>query len=301
MAKFVMLIGLPGAGKSQCAERLKGDLRLSSPLVIASDAIRKEIFGDETIQDNPERVFELMQQRTIAAITSGNDVIYDATNISRKKRRHLLTQLPSCEKIACVVWARYETCIERDAARSRTVGEDVIRRMLINFQPPYYDEGWNRIVFQMNDAPYTRADYDGWLDCNHDNPHHPNTVKEHTLQVMKAVIGNSPIRTNHKGLYNAIIVSAALHDTGKKFVKAFRDSRGNESEIAHYYGHHNVSSYYSIGYEETIGFDIKKRAFIAWLVNVHMEPFFNSKYYRSLDAELKSAVDFLHKCDEEGA
>ena len=45
MAKFVMLIGLPGAGKSQCAERLKGDLRLSSPFVIASDAIRKEIFG----------------------------------------------------------------------------------------------------------------------------------------------------------------------------------------------------------------------------------------------------------------
>lgn len=301
MTKFVMLIGLPGAGKSQYAEHLKSDLHLNSPTILSSDAIRKEIYGDETIQDKPEKVFELMRQRTVTSLNEGRDVVYDATNISRKKRRHLLSQLPPCDKIACVIWAKYETCIKRDATRERSVGKSVIKRMLMNFQPPYFDEGWDRIEFKMNDTPYTRYDYDDWLDCEHDNPHHNNTVKEHTLRVMTAVSNITPARYAHKGLMDTIRISAALHDIGKKFVKSFKDSRGNPCEIAHFYSHHNVGSYFAIGYEEVLGLDIKKRAMIVWLINVHMEPFFNSKYYTTLRDDLKSAVNILHKCDVEGA
>ena len=242
-----------------------------------------------------------MRQRTVASLNEGRDVVYDATNISRKKRRHLLSQLPPCDKIAYVIWAKYETCIKRDAVRERSVGKSVIKRMLMNFQPPYFDEGWDRIEFKMNDTPYTRRDYDDWLDCEHDNPHHNNTVKEHTLLVMKAASNNITTRSAHKGLMDTIRIAAALHDIGKKFVKGFKDSRGNPCEIAHFYSHHNVGSYFAIGYEEVLGLDIKKRAMIVWLINVHMEPFFNSKYYATLRDDLKNAVDILHKCDVEGA
>lgn len=301
MAKFVMLIGLPGAGKSQYAERLKGDLRLSSPLVLASDAIRKEIFGDETIQENPERVFELMRQRTVAALANGNDVIYDATNISRKKRRHLLSQLPSCEKIACVVWARYETCIARDASRERCVGDKVIRRMLCSFQPPYFDEGWNRILFKINDEPYMPSDYENWVNCDHDNPHHANTVRKHCMQVLKQTAALPYDKFRGMSTNLILNVAAYLHDIGKKFVKAFKNSRGEPSNVAHYYNHQNVGSYFAIGYQDTLGLSTAMRAVIYWLINAHMDIFLNTKYSRNLPDDLKNLLDKFHTCDVAGA
>ena len=146
MVKFYMLIGLPGSGKSEIARQIAD----SNAVVLSSDAIRKEFY-----QDDPAKIFEEMQRRTIAALKDGKNVVYDATNISRKKRKHLLSSITiPCEKIAYVVWARYETCLARDNSRNRNVGESVIRRMLLNFQPPYYDEGWDNIEFRLNDEPY---------------------------------------------------------------------------------------------------------------------------------------------------
>lgn len=116
MVKFYMLIGLPGSGKSEVARQLAD----SNTTILSSDAIRKEFYGDETIQDDPAKIFEEMQRRTIAALKDGKNIIYDATNISRKKRKHLLSSITiPCEKIAYVVWARYETCVARDTGRNR--------------------------------------------------------------------------------------------------------------------------------------------------------------------------------------
>lgn len=293
MVKFYMLIGLPGAGKSEITRQLADN----NTVILSSDAIRKEFYGDEAIQDDPAKIFEEMQRRTIAALKNGKNVVYDATNIRRKKRKHLLSSITiPCQKIAYMVWARYETCIARDNNRNRSVGESVIKRMLLNFQPPYYDEGWDRIEFRLNDEPYRRSDYDNWLDCEHDNPHHNNTIKEHTLRVITEVAQKS----RNRGAIT-LIIAASLHDIGKKFVKTFKNSRGEPCDIAHFYNHHNVGSYFAIGYEETLGLHTKQRALIYWLVNVHMDPFLKTKYSAELPDELSKILDAFHQCDVAGA
>ena len=298
MAKFYMLIGLPGSGKSEVARQLAD----SNTTILSSDAIRKEFYGDETIQDDPAKIFEEMQRRTIAALKDGKNIIYDATNISRKKRKHLLSSITiPCEKIAYVVWARYETCVARDTGRNRNVGENVIKRMLLNFQPPYYDEGWDSIEFKLNDEPYKRSNYEDWLNCEHDNPHHNNTVKEHTLNVMTEAAKLQQGRRQGKGVAITLLVAASLHDIGKKFVKAFKNSRGEPCDIAHFYNHHNVGSYFAIGYEETLGLHTKQRALIYWLINVHMDPFLNTKYSAALPDELSHLLNAFHQCDVAGA
>lgn len=298
MVKFYMLIGLPGSGKTEIANRLAD----ANTIVLSSDAIRKEFYGDEAVQDNPSKVFEEMQRRTIAALKDRKNVVYDATNISRKKRKHLVSSLSvPCKKVACVIWARYETCLSRDGARNRNVGENVIKRMLMNFQPPYYDEGWDEIRFELNDTPYLRSDYDGWIDCEHDNPHHNNSVKEHTLKVMSEAVKLGQGRSARKGVAITLILAASLHDIGKKFVKGFKNSRGEPSEIAHFYNHQNVGSYFAIGYEETLGLNAKQRALIYWLINVHMDPFLHTKYSAALTDELSELLNIFHSCDVAGA
>lgn len=291
MVYFYMLIGLPGSGKSRHALNI---MPKTNSIIISSDAIRKEFYGDEAIQGNPGLIFEEMQRRTLKNLNANKSVIYDATNISRGNRTHLLNSLPkNCIKVAIVIWAKFDTCVKRDRNRDRTVGEQVIRRMLLKFQPPYYDEGWDKIEYILNDKPYSSRDYNDWLDCNHDNPHHNNTVKEHTEKVV--FIANKSI---HK---EVLVPAAKLHDIGKKFVKCFQNAKGEKSEIAHYYNHQNVGSYFAIGLFETSDYCNKMKALIYWLINRHMDPFLHTNYYTKLSSDLRLILDAFHECDVKGA
>ena len=140
-----MLIGLPGCGKSYYAD---GYRRNPNVKVFSSDDIREEVYGDASVQDAPDKIFDIMKQRTLEALDAGYDVVYDATNVIRKYRKELLKSLPEyVSKIATVCWAPLEVCIERDASRERKVGKAVIDKMLRRWETPYYDEGWDAIYF----------------------------------------------------------------------------------------------------------------------------------------------------------
>ena len=291
-----MMIGLPGAGKSYEAQ--KSLATSPNTILLSSDTIRKGLYGNESIQDDPTRVFDLMLNRARKALLNGQNVIYDATNIVRKKRIHTLRQLPTCKKIARVVWAKLETCISNDANRERNVGQAVIEKIIKRFQYPYYDEGFDSIKVIVKDNLYTDANYLDWMDCSHDNPNHAyNSVLQHTTKVCEAIKSK---RTSNK---STLLLLGKYHDIGKKFTKTFINSKGIKTEIAHFYDHQNVGSYMALGCEELSKLPLKERLLIAWLVNNHMEPFpfSNSKYYRTLPAELKNLVDTFHLYDVEEA
>lgn len=122
MKLFMMVVGLPGSGKSTWAKNYIENT-YEKIVYLSSDAIRKELYGDESIQGNPNEVFELMKKRTLAALKENCQVIYDATNVTRKNRRSIISQIPNGVVKKCVIiWARIETCISRDSRRERSVG-----------------------------------------------------------------------------------------------------------------------------------------------------------------------------------
>ena len=297
---FTMFVGLQGVGKSFEAQKLLHNN--SNTILLSSDDIRKELYGNEAVQTDPSRVFDLMLKRARTALQNGQSVIYDATNINRKKRTHTLRQLPPCRKVAMIVWEKLETCITNDKSRERCVSSEVIERMLNNFQPPYYDEGFDEIILITKDALYSEADYEEWMNCSHDNPHHSyNTVAQHTAQVVDEV---NRLEIDTESLNKRILLwSAKLHDIGKKSTKTFVNSRGLTTEIAHFYNHQSVGSYMALGYAPLNELDYKDKLLVVWLINNHMEPFpfSNSKYYKTLPADLKTLVDTFHQCDLKGA
>ena len=305
-----IMVGLPASGKSTFASVLSILSEDCEKVWLSSDELRKELFGDENVQDKNNILFEEMQRRAVVALKEGKDVIYDATNICRKDRRHILGCLPkNVYKVAIVTWCKYDICVERDKHRERTVGEDVIKKMICRFQPPFYDEGFDEIRFRFfNDYHYdnivgnfyTDEDYKDWMNCEHENPHHKNTVGEHTQKMLECLRENKLMSL----AYNLDVLENAIkyHDCGKKFVKSFINARGDECDEAHYYNHQNVGSYFVIG---MMGYDQKyshdEVLLVSWLVNNHMEPFFKSKYYEELPLYLKSLIDIIHECDVNGA
>ena len=283
---LILLVGIPGSGKTTYAEKYIEE----HPGVahLSSDKIREELWGNEATQGDNNEVFSLMQSRAIEALNNGQSVVYDATNITRKDRSYIISLCPKFVKIEChIVWAPIEVCIERDAARERTVGKEVIDRMLKRFQAPYYDENIHEIKviwttpYYFNPSVYLDNLINA-SDIPHDNPHHTLNIKDHCNEAYRYAVNH------HFPSY--LVMAAKYHDIGKPYVKAFLDSKGNPSESAHYYQHQCVSAYMYYGID-------KHNFFIAWLISTHMDTYLNTKYYNKLPSYLKKQVDLLHEAD----
>lgn len=285
MPKLVLLVGIPGSGKSTYAANYLPAYP-KQKVHLSSDSIRAELYGDESIQGNPSEVFSLMQTRAVEALNNGYDVVYDATNLTRKDRASIISLCPKFVQIeAHIIWAPIETCIERDASRDRTVGKEVINKMLKRFQAPYYDEGIDGIkVIKPED--FDRGEY--YYECDlamsipHDNPHHTLDIDDHCF--MAGVY----IRKKCSNL--DLIRAADIHDIGKPYVKSFTDSKGNPCDIAHYFQHQCIGAWISYGFSDVT-------PDTAWFISTHMEPYFNSKYYNNLPPFLKKDMDLLHEAD----
>ena len=71
--KLIILVGIPGSGKTTYANNYM--VLNSNTIHLSSDAIRKELYGDENIQGDPAEVFSLMQKRAVEALNDGYNVI----------------------------------------------------------------------------------------------------------------------------------------------------------------------------------------------------------------------------------
>ena len=293
---FYMMVAPPASGKSYYVQQNAKQ----TDVVLSSDAIRIELFADVNCQENNNKVFEVMRNRTIDALNNGKNVWYDATNMTRKSRKSIMSQVPAfVQKIAVVVWNDIDVMIEQDKNRDRHVGKYVIMKMLKRYQPVWYDEGFDeiKIISQSFDILKSTDTYLENMKIPHDNPHHKLNVYEHSIAASKYFTDHySNIEIEHcvqniTNNYTRIVLHYAVmfHDIGKPYTKQFLDAHGNPSEIAHYYGHDCVGGWLALS--------IMNDPLLSWLVGNHMLPFFDSSYYKKLPPLYKWMIDLIHEAD----
>ena len=231
MTKLVVMVGLPGSGKSTEARRLCDSL---DAVIFSSDEYRLRLLGDESRQAGNQLVFERLYEDLVDCLARGKSVILDATNITVKDRKSVMNRVSKidCDRIAYVVATPIDVCLERNKNRSRVVPNDVILRMQKRFQFPMYYEGFNSIVV------HTMNDVIGFSDLiknmdkmdgfNQMNPHHKYDLLEH-----------STILANHYDKAKPEYFAGIVHDIGKLFTQTI-DDRG----IAHYFSHDSIGAYY---------------------------------------------------------
>lgn len=252
---FILMIGLPGSGKSTVAAYLAN---VHNAKIFSSDTYRNELLGDENDQSQNSKIFEKLHLDMRQALLQGDSVIFDATNVSLKDRIRCLANIPKgIDKIAYVVNTPIEECIKRDAQRERTVGKEVIEKFEKRFQFPQLFEGFNAI-FLHKENKYDKNKYAEILirmnQFNQYNPYHKYFLGEHCLRVAKCYEEGSLEYT-----------AGLLHDIGKLFTQKF-----DENRVAHYYSHENVGAYYLCSHTELIH-QVKCDLFdILFYVNYHM-------------------------------
>lgn len=269
MIKFFMMIGLPASGKSEQAKKFAAEYDAQ---IFSSDSLREEMFGDINHQADNDTLFKELHKRIRECLTSGQSAIYDATNINYKRRMEFLKSLNKipCEKIAVLIATPYEICLERNTQRERKVPEQVIKRMYLNFNIPFWYEGWDdiQIVYSEGAENYKGWDRE-WIESvknfNQDNSHHALSLGDHCWKAVKYIDSNTPCcHTTSTELRHA----AMLHDEGKMFAKGFYDAKGNPSEEAHYYSHEYCGAYNSLFYEIACN-----HLYVAQLIQWHMRPY----------------------------
>jgi predicted kinase len=154
-ATIVLLIGLPGSGKSSLARFLLSQwqgCRLISP-----DLVRAELYGDATIQGNWETIEAVLLRQLRSAGDCGDRppepaALYDGTNADLKYRTALLEQLHKCGFTQIIgVWldVPLELCLDRNNRRDRRVPPAVIEAMnqALSNDPPCLAEGFNQLIW----------------------------------------------------------------------------------------------------------------------------------------------------------
>ena len=303
---IAMLCGLPASGKSTYANELAKNMNAT---VLSSDALRLEMFGDETDQDHNQQVFQELHKRVKEHLRAGKNVIYDSTNISSKRRRSFLEELKKidCFKECIIIATPYEQCLENNKNRERKVPEWVIERMYRKWQTPHWFEGWNNVDIKYWDDKHFVDEFaimESLLDFNQDNYHHSLTLGQHLFKTFE--ICNVECDVNNYNFADSIdILSACLmHDCGKPFVKTFINSKDEITDTAHYYNHEHVSAYESLFIRQDM---IKNPIEISALVTWHMQPYFferenneklHNKYKKIWGEKFYNMVMTLHKADK---
>lgn len=274
--KFIMMVGLPYSGKSTFAEQFKNDF-----IIHSSDKLRKELFGDENNQKYNAELFKELHMRIKEDLKAKHNVIFDATNLNKKKRITFLQELKNipCYKECVLCLLPYEDCFTRMVYRKRKVPTEVIYNMYKNFQPPHKSEGFDKITLYLNfdDTEESFLSYynstffySEAIDFNQDNSHHTLTLGEHCIKSAKYIKEHYPERED-------LFLASFYHDQGKMITKSATNSKGEMDGDFHYYQHHCCGAYDSFFYLYNYGCSTEDIIYISNLIYYHMHPYLSWK------------------------
>lgn len=156
MPNLFIMCGPSGSGKSTFVRKH----HQSDAVIVSTDSIRKELYGDESIQGDGARVFKIAYERIEKALKSGMDVWFDAMNIHYKDRKHLYkTYRPLCDKIVVFVMntASLNDCIERQNLRNRKVPAEIVKHQYAHWILPNEEEAEEALILYSEEVEEIEA------------------------------------------------------------------------------------------------------------------------------------------------
>ena len=287
MVEVVFCVGIAASGKTTWAYKQKGYV------VLDSDAVREELYGDATCQDNPDKVFNLIYKRAKDALREDKSVIFCSTNLTMKYRIHAIRQMkqvrPDAIIRAVIFNTPIEICEKQNKMRERQVPDWLFMKQLKTLQLPVYNEGFDIIdIIHNYGCDNTCLKYLGKIlkevgnYGSQKNKHHNLTLVDHC-----EAAGHYAIE---KKFDNSIITAAFLHDYGKAYTATYWPQK---DEDCHYPNHAEVGAYLALN----MGYSYK----VAILINYHMLLYMDSRaqatWRERLSEEFWHELELLHEAD----
>lgn len=311
----IMLVGLPGSGKSTFAKMFKEEQKKQLNRdweIFSSDAMREELFGDERIQGTPENrelIFSTLFKRIKKQLLDRKNAIFDATNLNKRRRINFIKQLENvpCNKGCILIATPYKECLQNNSSRSRIVPDEVVKQMYMNFQPPHKSEGWDWIDIQYPSVlhPIDTNILKKWGNYDQGNEHHTLSLGNHMLKTYFYIVDDDGYKSDRNLRYAAL-----WHDIGKPFTRTEVNKKGEIDGNIHYYQHNCVGAYdslfYCISYDNLFKYDdVYDILDVSNLIYYHMHPYMTwdksekamKRDQKLLGEEFFKRVMFLEEAD----
>lgn len=141
---LIVLAGISGSGKSTFAEILIENDNFG---YVCPDLIRKELYGNESIQGNGNEVFKCAFENLSYYGVNDFDCVFDATNTTKKARRKVIEQgRKHFNFILCYYF--YPSLIKsmnNQKKRERQVPREVLVKQINQWETPTIDEGFDYV------------------------------------------------------------------------------------------------------------------------------------------------------------
>lgn len=156
---YIVMVGVPGCGKSTFREKMLEAGFIHSPVYVAStdDIIDREAakrgisYSDAFHKLNQKAIKREMEEGIEKAILQRHTVIHDQTNMSRKSRSSKLKAVPDSYFKICLNFTVDDRELQRRLdERGRLTGKVIppfiLKSMFNNYDPPIKEEGFNLII-----------------------------------------------------------------------------------------------------------------------------------------------------------
>lgn len=299
MATLYILVGTPAVGKSTWAREH------SNGVIVSSDVERINKYGYLS-EENPQAIFSTMKKKTLDFLSKGENVYYDATNISRRRRRILYTEvkrvLPDVTVTVVLIHKPLEQILKQNEERNKVDNEYSIPNYVVenyykNIQPPRLEVDCDSIIIESPSFDEYKKEYESELETPHCSPYHQETISEH----IQLVVNNVPTYLKEV---------AEFHDLGKPICRiedtkktlASRYIRSLYTNFYHYNQHENVSAiYYLIANKDNL---TDKVLYNTEIIYQHMKMFngISEKVKRlnKLTEDLLKDLELFNKADKAG-
>ena len=154
--EIIVMVGLPGSGKSTWINSMlaKSDADYE---IISSDNEIERLAAADGLDYNTGfdryigKATAIMKEKFREAVNTGKNIIQDQTNLSAKKRRSILSQVPDNYRKIAVVFNLTDDELKRRLSKreqegGKSIPAHVMKNMARSFQPPTKAEGFDAIV-----------------------------------------------------------------------------------------------------------------------------------------------------------
>lgn len=151
--KIIILVGLPGLGKSVHAQKISEVTRsfiYSTDSIVDIAAVKLGKTYSEVWADHIKEATKEMDRRFKEALNQGMPIIHDQTNLGVKKRARIISKLPESYRASCIYfrppeteesWKNYRRFI-LDGRPGKTIPGVALEGMISRMSPPRYEEGF---------------------------------------------------------------------------------------------------------------------------------------------------------------
>lgn len=156
MSEYVVMIGLPGSGKSTWIKAHmeknpdKNYRVVSSDDIIEEHATEKGLTYDEVFHEHQRFAIKEMNRRLKEYIKNGDNIIHDQTNMGAKKRKGIINNAKGYD-VSAVVFAltdvEWKRRYDSRANQGKTIPDHVLKSMASRYEAPTKSEGFGKITY----------------------------------------------------------------------------------------------------------------------------------------------------------